>query len=115
MADTFEALTGAIYLDQGYQKAQKFVEKFLISDLPRIIELELFRDPKSQLQEIIQEEVSVTPEYRVLEEHGPDHQRHFIVGVFTKDKMVGKGEGGSKKEAEEEAAKSALENKIWSK
>ncbi len=108
LADTFEAVIGAIYLDQEYEVVKNFIEKVLIARLPRIIELELFRDPKSQLQEEMQEEVGVTPEYRVLEESGPDHQKIFEVGVFIKDKMIGQGEGGSKKEAEEEAAKEAL-------
>ncbi len=114
LADTFEALTGAIYLDRGYDTAQYFVEKYLVSDLPRIIKLGLFRDPKSHLQEVIQEEVGVTPDYRVLGESGPDHQRRFTVGVYTNDKLLGQGNGGSKKEAEEEAAKQALEKKTWS-
>ncbi len=114
LADTFEALTGAIYLDRGYSVAQSFVEKFLVSDLPRIIKLGLFRDPKSHLQEVVQEEVGVTPVYNVLEEAGPDHQRRFTVGAYTNSKLIGQGEGGSKKEAEEEAAKQALEKKLWS-
>ncbi len=115
LADTFEAVIGAIYLDRGYEIAKDFIEKVLIAGLPRIIELELFRDPKSQLQEEVQEEVGVTPEYRVLEEAGPDHQKRFLIGAFVKEKIIGQGEGGSKKEAEEEAAKKALKKRNWKK
>ncbi len=115
LADTFEAVVGAMYLDRGYDTAKEFVEKVLIAGLPRIIKLELFRDPKSQLQEEVQEEIGFTPEYRVLEESGPDHQKKFIMGAFIKEKMIGQGEGGSKKEAEEEAAREALKLKNWKK
>ncbi len=115
LADTFEAVIGAIYLDRGYSVAEKFVVDKLISRLPRIIELGLFRDPKSELQEKTQEVEGITPSYRVLEETGPDHQRHFLVGVYLEENLIGRGEGLSKKEAEEEAAKKALINKNWEK
>lgn len=114
LADTFEALIGAIYLDRGYNIAAGFVEKHLISKLDRIIELGLYRDPKSQLQEKTQEELGITPSYEVLEETGPDHQKYFVMGVFVGEKVIGKGKGFSKKEAEEEAAKKALSEKSWS-
>jgi ribonuclease III len=115
LANTFEAFVGALYLDRGYDVVVRFVEENLISRLPRIIELELFRDPKSQLQEKTQEETGITPSYNVLEERGPDHQRKFTIGVFLNSEMIGKGEGWSKKEAEEEAAKEALNKKNWPK
>ncbi len=115
LANTFEAIIGAIYIDRGYDVVAGFIEKSLISGLPRIIELELFRDPKSELQERTQDEVSITPSYNVLEETGPDHQRHFKIGVFLNDKKIGEGSGWSKKEAEEQAAKEALEKKNWIK
>lgn len=115
MADTFEALVGAIYLDRGYEAAAEFVERVLICKLPKIIELGLYRDPKSELQEKAQEELGITPSYHVIEESGPDHQKHFIMGVYLNDKVIGKGEGSSKKEAEEEAAKAALSKKSWLK
>ncbi len=113
LADAFEALIGAMYLDRGYEVAKDFVEKNLISKLPRIIELGLYRDPKSELQERTQEEVGITPVYSILEETGPDHQKYFVMGVFLKEELIGKGEGCSKKEAEEEAAKEALAKKRW--
>jgi ribonuclease-3 len=114
LANTFEALIGAIYLDQGYKIAKAFVEKNLIEKkLPEIIEKGLFKDPKTRFQEEAQERVKITPIYKVLEEWGPDHAKHFIVGVFLRDELVAKGEGSSKQEAEEEAAKNALKIKGW--
>lgn len=113
LANTFEALIGAIYLDQGYKVCQDFIKKYLIIKLPEIIEKGLFKDAKSRFQEEAQERVGITPTYQVLEEWGPDHAKHFIVGVFLDKESVAKGEGSSKQEAEEEAAKNALEIKKW--
>jgi len=114
LANTFEALIGAIYLDQGFEVAKNFVEKNLIErKLPEIIEKGLFKDPKTRFQEEAQERVKITPTYKVLEEWGPDHAKHFLVGVFLGDELVAKGEGSSKQEAEEEAAKNALKIKGW--
>jgi ribonuclease-3 len=114
LANTFEALIGAIYLDQGYGVAKNFVEKNLIErKLPEIIEKGLFKDPKTRFQEEAQERVKITPVYKVLEEWGPDHAKHFLVGVFLGNELVAKGEGSSKQEAEEEAAKNALKIKGW--
>jgi ribonuclease III len=114
LANTFEALIGAIYLDMGYKRCQEFVEKKLIErKLPEIIEKGLFKDAKSRFQEEAQERVGITPSYKVLDEWGPDHAKHFLVGVFLKEELVAKGEGSSKQEAEEEAAKNALKIKGW--
>ena len=113
LANTFEALIGAIYLDQGYKVCQKFIEKYLITELPHIIEAGLFRDAKSCFQEEAQERAGITPNYKVLEEWGPDHAKHFIIGVFLNNELVAKGEGSSKQEAELAAAKNALEAKGW--
>ena len=113
LANTFEALIGAIYLDQGYQVCQDFIKKYLTIKLPEIIEKGLFKDAKSRFQEEAQERVGITPTYQVLEEWGPDHAKHFIVGVFLDKELVAKGEGSSKQEAELEAAKNALEAKNW--
>ncbi len=113
LANTFEAFIGALYLDQGYKICKDFIERYLIVKLPEIIEKGLFKDAKSRFQEEAQERVGITPTYKVLEEFGPDHAKHFIVGVFLKDELVAKGEGSSKQEAELEAAKKALEIKGW--
>ena len=113
LANAFEALIGAIYLDQGYKKPQEFIEKNLIKELPEIIKKGLFKDAKSRFQEEAQEGAGITPTYKVLEDWGPDHAKHFIIGVFLDKELIAKGEGSSKQEAEEEAAKNALEIKGW--
>lgn len=113
-ANTFEALVGAIYLDQGYKTAKSFVEENLIKrQLEEIIKKKLYKDAKSTFQEKSQERTAITPTYKVLEEWGPDHAKHFIVGVFLREKLIAKGQGSSKQEAEEEAAKEALSLKQW--
>jgi ribonuclease-3 len=113
LANTFEAFVGSLYLDQGYKVCQKFIEKYLIKELPKIVEAGLFKDAKSRFQEEAQERVGITPTYKVLKEWGPDHAKHFLVGVFLKENLIAKGEGFSKQEAEEEAAKKGLEIKGW--
>ena len=113
LADTLETLIGAIYLDQGYLKCEEFITKYLIKELPEIIEKGLFKDAKSHFQEEAQERVGITPTYEVLREWGPDHAKNFIIGVFLEKELVAKDEGSSKQEAEEAAAKKALETKRW--
>ena len=113
MADALEAVIGAIYLDRGYQKATDFISKFILVKLPHILENKLYRDPKSRFQEAAQEKMSVTPNYKVLKEEGPDHDKVFRVGVYLEDEMVAAGEGSSKQEAQLGAAEQALEEKKW--
>jgi len=113
LANTFEALIGAVYLDRGYKICQEFIKKHLMPKLPDILEKGAFRDAKSRFQEEAQERTGITPLYKVLEEWGPDHAKHFIIGVFLNEELVAKGDGSSKQEAEEEAAKNALEVKNW--
>jgi len=113
LANTFEAITGAMYLDQGIKTSKIFLEKYLLSRLPDIISNHLYKDPKSLFQEKAQEYASVTPHYEVLKEQGPDHDKHFSVGVYLADEMIAKGDGPSKQAAQEEAAKKALEIKGW--
>ncbi len=113
LANTFEALIGSIYLDSGYKPCQEFIKKYLIKKLPEIIKKGLFKDAKSSFQEGAQEKVGITPTYKVLRESGPDHARHFIIGVFLGKELIAEGEGFSKQEAEDEAAKNALETKKW--
>ena len=114
LANAFEAFIGALYLDQGYQVCQEFIEKNLIKELAEIIQKGLFKDAKSTFQEEAQEKVSITPSYKVLKEWGPDHDKNFLVGVFLNKELVAEGMGSSKQEAEEAAAKKALEIKNWS-
>ncbi len=114
LADTFEALIGAIYLDSGYNSSKSFIKKHLLPELPDIISLGLYKDPKSELQELAQEKTGITPTYEVIEELGPDHDKSFRMGVYLGDEMLAKGLGSSKKEAEEEAAQKALEKKFKS-
>jgi len=113
LANTFEALIGAVYLDRGYKACQEFIKKHLIPKLPDILQKGAFKDAKSRFQEEAQERTGTTPSYKVLEEWGPDHAKHFIIGVFLDKELIAKGEGSSKQEAEEEAAKNALEVKNW--
>lgn len=113
LANTFESFIGSLYLDQGIEICKDFIEKHLIKELPKIIEERLFEDDKSNFQKQAQERVSITPTYSVLEESGPDHNKHFIVGVFLAKELIAKGKGFSKQEAEESAAKEALKLKNW--
>lgn len=113
LANTVEALIGAIYLDQGYQEAKRFIEQFISVRIDEVIEEKLWIDAKSHFQERAQEVVSETPVYKVLEEKGPDHDKSFVSGVFLGDELIASGEGHSKQEAEQQAARQALEKKGW--
>jgi len=113
LANTFEAVIGAIYLDQGYEASKKFIEDSLFHRVEEIVAHKLWQDNKSYFQEKAQEAVGVTPSYSVLEEVGPDHDKSFTVGVFLDEDLVAKGAGRSKQDAEQEAAKEGLEKKGW--
>ncbi len=113
LANVFEAIVGAIYLDQGYESASKFINENLIIHLAKIIEDKTYIDAKSMFQERAQEKAGVTPHYRVLDESGPDHNKKFVVGGYIEKDLVAKGEGYSKQEAQTQAAAKALEVKKW--
>ena len=113
LANTFEAFIGALYLDGGYAPCDDFLKTRLIKELADIIKFQLFKDAKSLFQEKAQEKTGITPAYKVLEEMGPDHAKNFVIGVFLNSELVAQGEGSSKQEAEEAAAKKALEVKSW--
>jgi len=113
LENAFEALVGAIYLDQGYEKTANFVKKNILVELPKILKQKLYRDPKSSFQEESQDKMGITPTYEVLKEWGPDHNKHFVIGVFLEKELIGKGEGLSKQEAQRKAAEDALRNKGW--
>ena len=110
LANAFEAVTGAIYLDQGYEKAKEFIHENIISKLPVILAEESWRDPKSHLQEVAQRIDNHTPQYRVLSESGPDHDKTFEIAVFVNGVERGRGVGSSKQAAQQESAKDALHN-----
>jgi len=113
LANAVEAIIGAVYLDQGYEAAEKFIAAYFYPKLDEIIKKKLWLDAKSAFQEKAQEKVGVTPEYRVLAEEGPDHDKVFKVGVFLQDVEIASGEGPAKQEAEQSAARAGLETKGW--
>lgn len=113
LANATEALIGAIYLDQGIEVVGSFVEENILSHLPEILKIGAYRDAKSIFQEEAQERVGITPSYEVLDEWGPDHAKHFKVGVFLENELVAEGEGSSKQEAQQKAAEAALKTKNW--
>ena len=109
LANTFEALVGSMYLDRGIAETRRFVKRWLLPKISMIQEEHLFQDAKSRFQEVAQEKVNITPVYKLLKESGPDHVKHFVIGAFLGSELAGQGEGFSKQEAEERAAKEALE------
>lgn len=113
LANTYEALIGAIYLDQGYAAAEGFVAETLLTKAETIIAEDSWRDAKSVFQEEAQERMSITPTYKTLQESGPDHDKTFTVGVFLEDTKAGEGAGPSKQEAEQAAAQAALDARNW--
>ncbi|MCL2173754.1 ribonuclease III [Candidatus Saccharibacteria bacterium] len=108
VANAFEALIGAIYLDQGYDIAKTFIDTHILNQIDDILENGSWRDPKSHLQEISQRVDNETPDYRVLSEEGPDHDKMFVVGVFVRGQEIGRGDGSSKQIAQQNAARQAL-------
>lgn len=109
LADTFESLIGAIYLDLGPEAINDFLLKFLLPSITQISQQSIYKDPKSQFQEISQSKRGVTPHYLVIKESGPDHQKIFEVGAYIKDDLIATGQGNSKQKAEESAAVSATQ------
>ena len=108
LANAFEALIGAIYLERGYDDADAFIKKNIVSKLENILEEGSWRDPKSHLQEVMQRKDGVTPRYVVLGEVGPDHDKIFTLGVYSGERLISQGAGPSKQHAQQEAAKAAL-------
>lgn len=113
LANTYEALIGAMYLDQGYEVTNKFIEKTILPKTSEIVNKKLWRDAKSLVQEKAQEFVNVTPAYKVLHESGPDHDKHFTVGIYFAKELIAEGKGKSKQEAEQKAALAALKTRNW--
>jgi ribonuclease-3 len=113
LANAFEALIGAIYLDAGYEPAAKFIGAQLFHKADEIVARKLWQDAKSRFQEISQEKLGTTPSYQVIAQSGPDHDKRFVVGAFIADTRIAQGDGRSKQEAEQAAAESALVAKGW--
>ncbi len=113
LADTFEAVIGALFLDAGYPAAEKFIGKSLYGKIDEVIAKRAYQDAKSRFQELAQEKKGITPTYQTLDEVGPDHERMFTVGVFLGEDEVARGEGRSKQEAEQSAAQAALAKNGW--
>lgn len=108
LANSFEAVTGAIYLDKGWEAAKQFITENILSTFDEILKSGSWMDPKSHLQEVVQAQGGSTPQYKVLDEEGPDHDKIFTVGVYVDDKLKGKGTGPSKQAAQVAAATAAL-------
>ena len=113
LANVYEAMIGALYCDQGYASAEKFITQTLLPKIDEIVEHGLWRDAKSYVQEKAQEIEGVTPSYHVLKEAGPDHDKNFTIGIYFGETCVAEGSGKSKQEAEQEAARKALSLRKW--
>ncbi len=113
LANTFEAFVGALYLDQGYAVAEKFIAESLFNKVEDIVSKKLWQDSKSKLQELAQEHLSITPNYKSIGEKGPDHNKVFTVAVCFDDIEIAQGSGKSKQEAQQDAAQKALEIRGW--
>ena len=113
LADAMEALIGAIYLDQGWDVAQRVINQLVLSKLDNIIENKLYLDPKSYFQERAQETYGFTPRYEVLSSSGPDHEKTFEVGLYLDDRLISRGHGMSKQEAQVDAAENGLKQEGW--
>lgn len=113
LANAIEAFIGAIYLDLGYTISSQFITKHVLVELPSIIEGGTYVDPKSKLQELIQEKKGITPTYGVVSESGPDHNKVFVVAAFMGNVEIGRGEGPSKQEGEISAAEDSLKKNIF--
>lgn len=113
LANALEAIIGAIYIDSGYESARDFILKFIAPKTAKIVEEELWVDAKSKFQERAQDVAGVTPSYKTLKEIGPDHDKKFTVGVFLGDQLVAEGDGDSKQDAEQSAARHAIKEKGW--
>lgn len=108
LANAYEAVVGALYLDQGYDAAKEFIERTLLTTFDQILLTGSWQDPKSRYQEVVQSDEGFTPQYKVLSEEGPDHDKVFKVGVFIEGALRAEGQGPSKQSAQVAAAEKAL-------
>ncbi len=113
LANAFEALLGAIYLDQGYEAVEAFIAMHLYGKIDEVVEKRSWQDAKSKFQELAQDKKGATPAYKTLKEIGPDHDKMFTVGVFVGEEKIAEGDGRSKQEAEQAAATAAIDKTGW--
>jgi len=109
LANTYEAVVGGLFLDQGIDAARSFITETILNNANEFVGTQGLKDAKSMLQEYMQEKFKVSPDYRILEEQGPDHDKNYTSGVFLNGELIAKGMGHSKQEAEKDAAQKALE------
>ncbi|MCP4355215.1 MAG: ribonuclease III [Proteobacteria bacterium] len=114
LANTVEAVIGAIYLDSGFEPTAEFITKHILAKLPNILKNKLYLDSKTHFQELSQEKFGITPTYRLISEEGPDHNKIFEIGVYIGNDLIAKGGGSSKQEAQMDAAAEGLKTKGWS-
>jgi len=112
LANTYESVVGALYLDKGYDPAKDYITRTLLPTFEDILKVGSWLDPKSRLQELVQNKDGFTPIYKVLNEDGPDHDKMFVIGVYVDNKLMGKGSGPSKQSAQVAAATAALEQYV---
>ncbi len=110
LANCYEAVVGALYLEKGYDAAKDYINRTLVSTFEEILKAGSWLDPKSQLQELVQNKDGFTPIYKVLSEEGPDHDKMFVIGVFVNNELKGEGSGPSKQAAQVSAATAALKH-----
>jgi ribonuclease-3 len=113
LANSIEAIIGAIYLDQGIEVAKGFIIKNIVAQLDDILKNQLYLDPKSKFQELAQEKEGITPIYKTIKEEGPDHEKSFTVGLYLGEELISEGNGLSKQEAQVNAAEAGLKKKGW--
>ena len=113
LANAIEAVIGAVYLDRGYESADGFIKKFVLTELKEVLESGSYKDYKSLFQEKAQDLAGITPTYEVIKEWGPDHAKHFQIGVYLEKELIGEGAGPSKQDAQQAAAENALKNRGW--
>ncbi len=113
LADTCEAVIGAIYLDQGFAKAKKFITENIIIYFNDILKNKSYIDYKTYFQEVAQEKIGITPTYKVIEESGPDHDKMFKMGLYIGEELIAYGVGKNKQKAQEDAAKNGIEKEHW--
>lgn len=113
LANAFEAVIGALYLDQGYDASKDLIAAQLFGKADEVVEKKLWQDAKSRFQELVQERASVTPTYQVIDQSGPDHDKRFVIGAYIGGERIATGEGKSKQEAEQDAAQKAIIAKGW--